>query len=105
LGLQEAENGFSGPFDSLKNRFLEFVQVSFLNALKAENDYPLKCRYHELAQDAFCACHKAEHRFVGPDDLLKHHFPDFEQVAFRTAEKAENAFAVPGVSRNIAFST
>jgi hypothetical protein len=49
----------------------------------------------------FCASHKAENQFVGPDDL----FLNLVGVEFLAAKKAENEFSNPSNALNIAFST
>jgi hypothetical protein len=50
---------FSGPFDDLKPRFHDLVEVAFLNAQKAD-----------------------ENDFAWPIDHLKHRFIDYTQVVF-----------------------
>ena len=49
---QGAENEFKLPFDRLKKRFFDFIQVTFSAGQEAENE------------------------FTVPGDLLKHRFPD-----------------------------
>jgi hypothetical protein len=67
LDAQEAKNEFAWPFDTLKHRFVDFTKIVISDVQKAD-------------------------QFSGPFAYLKYHFRNFVQIAFFNAQNLENAF-------------